>query len=198
MNNNSLISNPIVWIFAVCLLFFIPVIFSPASADTVFDHFALSVSDWTSRPWTILTSSFIHGDIFHFLINMVALYLFGNTVLKMIGWKRFLIVYFSAAIVSSFFFIVIASPGYMVLGSSGAIFGLAAVAAVLIPTAKVILIPIPIPMPMWFAVVLMLVVLSFLPNVAWESHLGGAATGVVCGLFMRWVTFKYYYRNRRT
>ena len=192
-NNYSFLRNPIFWIFGTCLLFFILSLLS----ESIFQNLALHVGYWTSEPWTLLTSVFLHSDFFHFLLNMVALYFLGTSLLRMIGWRRFLIIYFLSALIGSLLFALLGPENTAVVGASGAIFGLGGALVMLNPSAKVIIFPIPIPMPIWAAILILLVVMSFIPNVAWQAHIGGALMGVICGLFMRLVTFKHYYRNRR-
>lgn len=45
-------------------------------------------------PWQIITHMFMHGSIGHIFFNMFALYMFGSTLEKFWGPKRFLIYYF--------------------------------------------------------------------------------------------------------
>ena len=194
MIQNNLLRNPIFYIFSLCLLVFILSLFIEGD---VYYYLALASDGWTSEPWTLLTSIFVHNGIFHFLINMVALYFLGTYLLRMIGWKRFLIVYFLAGLAGSLLFVLLAPTNVAVVGASGAIFGLGGALAILNPVSKVMIIPIPVPMPIWVAVLAMFVITSLIPNTAWECHLGGLLMGVAIGLFMRLVTFKHYYHNRR-
>ena len=50
------------------------------------------------RPWQIVTHMFMHGGGAHILFNMFALWMFGSSVEKQIGQKRFLFIYFSAGL----------------------------------------------------------------------------------------------------
>jgi membrane associated rhomboid family serine protease len=74
------------------------------------------------RPWTLITYMFLHGDIWHILFNMVALYFFGNRVEDRLGGSRFLVLYFLSGIsggLLSFLF----APRVEVIGASAAIYG---------------------------------------------------------------------------
>ena len=50
---------------------------------------------------------------------------------------------------------------------------------------KVIMFPIPVPMPLWVAIIGGFIIISFLPGVAWEAHLGGLLTGLAAGYYLR-------------
>jgi len=71
------------------------------------------------------------------------------------------------------------------VGASGAIFALGGALTILVPYVKVYIFPIPAPLPLWVAVIGGFVILSFLPGVAWEAHLGGLLTGLAAGLVFR-------------
>ncbi len=45
-------------------------------------------------PWQIVTHMFMHGGLAHIFFNMFALYMFGSTLERFWGPKRFLIYYF--------------------------------------------------------------------------------------------------------
>ena len=46
-----------------------------------------------ARPWTYLTSMFVHANFFHLLGNMLYLFLFGSCVEDTLGRLRFIIFY---------------------------------------------------------------------------------------------------------
>ena len=45
------------------------------------------------KPWQLVSYMFMHGGIMHLLLNMFALWMFGNTLENLWGSKRFLIYY---------------------------------------------------------------------------------------------------------
>jgi uncharacterized protein len=94
--------------------------------------------------WTILTSMFMHGSIFHIFANMFSLFFVGNFLEKIIGKKRFFWLYLISGILGSLAFVVasffMGDIGIPAVGASGAIFGLLGMLAVLVPFAKIYLI----------------------------------------------------------
>jgi len=169
------------------LILFIASLFN----DTLIDKLWLQPSTWTREPWTVLTSMFMHGGIGHIIANMFTLYFLGSYLCNMIGDKRFLIVYLIGGIIGSFFFILfslytpIGDPNSAVVGASGAIFAVAGALTAIAPKVKVLVFPIPVPIPMWVAIFGGFLLMSFLPGVAWEAHLGGLLVGLIAGFFLR-------------
>lgn len=137
------------------------------------------------RPWTIITSIFLHGSIGHILANMITLYFFGRYLCALIGEKKFLTVYFVGGILGNILYIFLAPPLSIAIGASGAIFALGGTLAVMRPKLRVFIFPLPIPLPLWVAVIGGFLIISFFPNVAWQAHLGGLAFGLTIGYFFR-------------
>jgi membrane associated rhomboid family serine protease len=147
------------------------------------------------QPWTIVTNLFVHditGTIpWHLLFNMITLYFFGTFLIRLVGTRDFLIIYFLGGIVGNIFFMLFAylhfltSPYWTVIGASGAIFALGGTLAVLTPRLRVYVFPIPAPMPLWVAVIGGFVIISFVGGIAWQGHLGGLVAGLIAGLILR-------------
>ena len=145
------------------------------------------------RPWTLVTNLFIHASFWHIFANMITLYFFGSFLLRLIGVKRFLIVYFGGGILGNLLYILMEqSSSATVVGASGAIFALAGVLVAMRPQLRVFIFPIPAPLPIWVAVIGIFAILSFLPNIAWQAHLGGLVLGLVAGYIFR-RRGRYYY-----
>jgi len=147
--------------------------------------FGLIPVDALARPWTIVTSMFVHGGLWHILANMITLYFFGRYLCSLVGGKKFLIVYFVGGILGSVFYILLAPPFSITIGASGAVFALGGALAVMRPRLRVFIFPIPAPLPLWVAVIGGFFIISFFPNVAWQAHLGGLAFGLAIGYFFR-------------
>jgi len=144
------------------------------------------------RPWTILTSLFLHGGIGHILVNMITLYFFGRYLCALVDGKRFLLVYFIGGILGNIFYIILGPPFSIAVGASGAVFALGGVLAVMRPKIKVFIFPIPVPLPLWAAVIGGFLILSLFPGIAWQAHLGGLVYGLVAGYFFRRKERRFY------
>jgi membrane associated rhomboid family serine protease len=151
-------------------------------------------------PWGIVTSMFTHQSFTHILFNMLTFYFFGSYLLKMLGTKKFLITYFGGGLLGGVFYVLIGtlmnpSIGSPAIGASGAIFALGGALAILMPQMKVYIMFIPVPIPLWIAVIGGGLLMSFLPGVAWEAHLGGLLFGLAAGYIIkrqRKQTYYYY------
>lgn len=133
--------------------------------------------DLTGRfePWRLLTSMLVHGGIWHFLLNMLALWMIGRILEPMIGRWRFLALYLIGGLGGSVAVAVI-DPLSAVVGASGGIFALMGALLVIgrhiggdIRGILVIL-------------GLNLVVGFVFEGIAWQAHLGGAIIGALIGL----------------
>ena len=82
-------------------------------------------------------------------------------------------------------FMLMASPYIVAIGASGAIFALGGALAVIRPKLRVFVFPIPVPLPLWLAVIGGCLIISFLPGIAWQAHLGGLVVGLIAGYFFR-------------
>jgi len=137
------------------------------------------------RPWTMVTNLFIHGGIGHIIANMLTLYFFGTYLARLIGEKKFLIIYFLGGILGNIFYIFLSSPFTIAIGASGAVFALGGVLTAMTPKLRVFVFPIPVPIPLWAAVIGGFIIISLFPHVAWQAHLGGLVTGLIAGLILR-------------
>lgn len=145
----------------------------------------LSPTTFFSRPWTLITSMFMHAGIGHIFANMFTLYFFGSTLFRMVGERNFLLVYFLGGILGGILYVLLANPYSIAVGASGAVFAVAGALTVLIPKDKVFIFPIPAPIPLWIAVIGGFVIMSFFPFVAWQAHLGGLALGLAAGYYFK-------------
>jgi len=142
-------------------------------------------ASFLARPWTIVTNLFTHYGIWHILANMITLYFFGRFLCGLVGNLLFFIIYFAGGLLGNALFMVLGNPYSIAIGASGAVFALGGALAVLTPRLRVIVFPIPVPMPLWVAVVGGFFIMSFVPGIAWQGHLGGLIAGLLAGLILR-------------
>ncbi|MBM4433010.1 MAG: rhomboid family intramembrane serine protease, partial [Chloroflexi bacterium] len=89
-------------------------------------------------------------------------------------------------------YLLLGSPFIPAVGASGAIFALGGALAMMRPRLPVLVFPIPAPIPLWIAVIGSFVILTFIPSVAWQAHLGGLIVGLAAGYFFRRRERRYY------
>ena len=143
----------------------------------------LNTAQLSQQPWTIISSIFVHGGFAHIIFNMISLYFLGSFFLRATGEKSFLAVFFLGGLAGNLLFVLLA-PFSIGIGASGAIFAVGGALAITVPSVRVFIIPIPVPMPLWVAIIIFFL-FSFLPNIAWQAHLGGLLLGLVAGLILR-------------
>jgi membrane associated rhomboid family serine protease len=135
------------------------------------------------EPWRLLTALFVHGGFIHLALNMLALWMLGQSLEPMLGRVRFLTLYLVSGLGGSVLVACLA-PGNPTVGASGAIFGL--MAALLIIGRHIganvtgLLVILGINFAVGFA---------FGQNISWQAHLGGAIVGALVALI--------YTRTRR-
>lgn len=147
------------------------------------EMFLLDGNSWV-QPWRFVTSIFLHGGVGHLFYNMFALVLFGGIVEKLIGGRKFLILFFATGIFASLISVNFYSSA---LGASGAIFGVIGALVILRPGMAVWAFG--MPMPMFIAGILWAVgdmIGIFVPsNTANIAHLAGMGLGLVLGVYYR-------------
>ena len=129
------------------------------------------------EPWRLFTAMFVHGSFIHLALNMLALWMLGQSLEPMLGRARFLALYLISGLGGSVAVAVIA-PGTSTVGASGAIFGL--MAALLIVGRHIganvtgLLVILGINFALGF----------FIGNIAWQAHLGGAVVGALVAFIL--------------
>lgn len=103
--------------------------------------------------WQPFTYMFVHGSLAHLLSNMLGLFFFGMSLEKAVGTKEFLLLYFVCGIFSGLFslafYLVKGTYLAILIGASGALYGILFAFAVVFPRANIYiwgLLPIPSPL----------------------------------------------------
>jgi len=154
------------------------------------------------EPWQLLTYGFLHGSLTHLLFNMLALYMVGGDIERLLGSRRFLTYYLvcviGAAVAQLLVLGTVNRPPVPTVGASGGVFGLLLAFGMAFPHRKLMLLFPPIPMPAWLFVTLYGLLELYLgvtgsgQGVAHFAHLGGMVAGYL--LLMYWKSG----RGRRT
>jgi rhomboid family protein len=108
-------------------------------------------------PWQLITSSFLHANLMHLFVNMLALYMFGRDVERALGSPRYLRLYVGSVLSAALVQLAVVSVAsernpYPTIGASGGVFGVLLAFAMLFPRRIIILLFPPIPMPAWLFV----------------------------------------------
>ncbi|MEX2281162.1 MAG: rhomboid family intramembrane serine protease [Gemmatimonadota bacterium] len=85
--------------------------------------FALQPDTILTRPWTLLTYMFVHGSFGHLFFNMLALFFFGSPLEDRWGSRNFIKFYLICGLGGAALAFPFAYHG-MVLGASGAVYGI--------------------------------------------------------------------------
>jgi len=162
------------------------------------------------RLWQPFTYIFMHGGLWHLLINMLMLWMFGRDLELVWGKRRFVNFFLLCGVGAGLIEVLVKTiPTFFgrppsltpTIGASGAIFGILMANAVLFPDRRIWLIPLPITIPMRPYVAVMGAIEFFSTlgaggdNVAHLCHLGGM---LVAYLYLRRGTLLYSMRNTVT
>ena len=128
--------------------------------------------------WQLVTYMFLHGGPFHLLFNMLTLYMFGNELERHWGRRRFLSYYFVTGVGAGLCsWLVAMNSSTVIIGASGAIYGILLAFAVYDPN-RVVLVSFLLPIKVKYLVLFMgfLAFYSSIadaePGVAHIAHLG--------------------------
>ena len=140
--------------------------------------------------WQLVTYMFVHGGLTHLLFNMLALWMFGTELERRWGTRYFLKFYFWTGIGSGLItlgvswlpFAFAESLRYsVIIGASGAIYGLLMAYAIYYPERPILLIIFPLPARIFVLIVGAMALFSSVTGaqggVASATHLGGLVVG---------------------
>ncbi len=104
----------------------------------ILTSFSLYADKVTQGEWyRLITSAFLHGNIFHILGNMFFLYIFGKSVEDELGWKKYFSLFAVGAVVSGIFFMATTiKKDIPCVGASGAISAIIGAYLILFPKAN--------------------------------------------------------------
>lgn len=171
--------------------------------DMIVNKLGFIPMTFTAHPWkqlgTLISASFLHGDIYHLLGNCIFLWVFGCSLEKLFGWKLVLLS-FPLAGISGFllhwiFNVTDITP---VIGASAAISTFLGIYLAVFPHAKIKSILILgwffrlIDVPAWIFILywaLLQLGGAFLAHqwdsVAYYTHIGGFILGLIVGVFWK-------------
>src|SRR6267143_6454468 len=193
-----------VWvlILANSLVFVIELAMPPPVREQFFYLFGIVPARFTHPDyWPVVTSLFIHGSWLHIIVNMLALWIFGDNVEDRMGPLRFVGFYLLCGLAAGLvhWFTNADSP-LPTVGASGAIAGVLGAYCFLFPYARVVVLVPVFFLPFFFELPALLYLgfwafsqvlsgtLSLLGpgdvgGVAWWAHVGGFMAGIILHVF---------------
>lgn len=128
--------------------------------------------------YRLLVAMFLHGGFFHFLANSYFTYYLGSYTEKMLGSKKFLLIYMVSGLGSSVWVWLLGEPYVVTIGASGALFGVMGSLLLLTYIKKEWFHPLYIRNIRSIAIINFIFTL-LMPNISILGHLGGFVTGVL-------------------
>ena len=150
------------------------------------------------KPWALISSAFMHANLFHLAGNGIMLWLFGDNIEDKYGWKTFLLIFLLSAIVGNLVHVA-ANFGSSIgcLGASGGVYGIMAAYLVFFKSSKVwwvvlfVRVKVSLVLFLLFRIGVDIYGLLFsIENIAWFAHIGGFLTGLCIGYLVKNQTLK--------
>ena len=154
--------------------------------------FALPAVWWETWSFgSLFTYMFVHANSTHLFVNMLGLFFIGSAVEQTIGSYRFFVLYYLSGILGGLGWSLLAEPGAVCVGASGAVMGILGAFGALYPNAKLLLWFV-LPIKAWVLVTLLLIWELYetvgvheTGGIANAAHLVGAIAGVCYAMTLK-------------
>ncbi|MCD6234992.1 MAG: rhomboid family intramembrane serine protease [Candidatus Marinimicrobia bacterium] len=191
-------------------IFFFQALSSPSFRQFFIFNFGIVPADFWGRLhlWQPVTYIFLHGNLAHLALNMLALWMFGTELEMNWGRKQFLKYYFvtgtGAGLVTILFQFHSTIP---VIGASGAIYGILLAYGLRFPDREAFIFPLPVPIRMkYFVIIFGLIEFFSTISIGWQdgiahfTHLSGMLIGYIylrrMGTFRRYRSYRKDLKNQ--
>ena len=137
--------------------------------------------------WQPLTYMFLHGGVWHVLINMFVLWMFGSELERLWGKNRFIKFYFFTGIGAGTVTMIFSYSSMIpIVGASGAVYGILLAYGLIYPNRKIYLYGIIPIKSIWFVIAVgLLAFISSINNNSNISHLTHLSGMVVAYLILK-------------
>ena len=167
-------------------VFFMQILGADRPLVTWFSVFPVSLAA-SLQVWRFVTYQFLHGGMWHILVNMLGLFFLGPILETHWGSRKFLIFYLGCGVVGGLFYPLLVAVKFLsiapMVGASGAILGMLAACAILFPQFVVFLLFFPVPIRVAAIICIFIATVTILSrgaNAGGEAaHLGGMAAGAI-------------------
>jgi membrane associated rhomboid family serine protease len=177
---NNKIKFYFLWLSGICIIMFILQNLIQGFTESLL----LNKSALSGEIWRFLSAIFLHSSLEHLIFNLAALLLFGFTAEKLVGSKRFLLVFLGTGIIANIISVNFYSSS---LGASGGIMGIIGLVAAIRPGMMVWAFG--LILPMWIAAIVWILgdtLGLFMPsNIGNIAHLSGIFVGLLIGIIIR-------------
>jgi membrane associated rhomboid family serine protease len=187
------------------VIFVIQSLSSPSFMRFIIYNFGIVPADFWGKLhlWQPVSYLFLHGNLAHLALNMLALWMFGTELEMIWGRKEFLKYFFitgtGAGLVTILFQLHSSIP---VIGASGAVYGILLAYGLRFPDRQAFIFPLPVPIKMKYFVIIFGVIEFFSSissgmndGIAHFTHLSGMIVGYL--YLRRKNTFRRYRNYRR-
>ena len=153
-----------------------------AASDLVAPHVALRLGALFAplvrahQWWRLLSYAFVHGGAIHLGMNMFVAYQMAIPLERRLGSARFAEISLVTCIGGAAGVLLLAPPEAVTIGASGMILGWAGLIVPLLSREN---------FAPFSRFLLLNALISFLPGISWQAHLGGFVSGLACGVLLR-------------
>jgi len=170
---------------AIMVIAFVIPVLTVQDYNAFLDDYGFSADNLVAKPWTIVTSIFIHADIVHLLSNILVLFFFGAAVEKEMGILKILGIFFLGAFLGDLLSLFVYSPSTVSIGASAGIFALVGLGMLIRPfDFSFYPLVVPIPLALLGLIYAVYNIYGFIlgeGNISYIAHFGGLITGLYFG-----------------
>lgn len=178
---------------AICVVIYVFSLFlklTGASSEAIYIVLGGNYKTFTyglSQFYRFITNGFVHGGFMHLFFNLFSLMVLGPLIEKKYGSLKYSIILFGSIICGSLCEGCLSSNS-LCLGLSGGLYGLMVVYILSIFEFNKGRLS-----PSIIYLIFINLLINFMPNVAWQTHLGGAIFGVVSYYMFKDYKINYLY-----
>lgn len=126
--------------------------------------------------WRLLSAALVHADFIHLGVNMYALYLLAPTLERsIVGPGGLISTYVASVAAGGAFAFLFLDPDAVAVGASGGISGLIGVFVAFALAKRID----PLLRQLGLVIAINVALPFFIPNIAWQAHVGGFLAGLV-------------------